>query len=110
VPSRDLHITSRFTRKSRIVGLLAEHSILAPRIFFLGGGGGFYIFIKFLDYRSTPTSLDILNVCEIFTQALFSTSPINYGVETRGKKKKRTSKKNVDGRCTSSYENKTVRS
>jgi hypothetical protein len=28
-------------------------------------------------------------------------------VDTRGKKKKRTAKKNVDGRCTSSYENKT---
>ena len=34
---------------------------------------------------------------------------INYGVDTRGKKKKRTSKKNVDGRCTSSHENKTFR-
>jgi hypothetical protein len=31
-------------------------------------------------------------------------------VNTRGKKKKRTSKKNVDGRCTSSHENKTLRS
>jgi hypothetical protein len=30
-------------------------------------------------------------------------------VDTRGKKKKRTSKKNVDGRCTSSLENKTFR-
>jgi len=29
--------------------------------------------------------------------------------DTRGKKKKRTSKKNVDGRCTSSHENKTFR-
>jgi hypothetical protein len=28
-------------------------------------------------------------------------------VDTRGKKKKRTSKKNVDGRCRSSHENKT---
>jgi hypothetical protein len=28
-------------------------------------------------------------------------------VDTRGKKKKRTSKKNVDGMCTSSHENKT---
>jgi hypothetical protein len=28
-------------------------------------------------------------------------------VDTRGKKKKRTSKKNVDGRCMSSHENKT---
>jgi hypothetical protein len=35
---------------------------------------------------------------------------VNYGVDTRGKKKKRTSKKNVDGRCTSSHENKTFRS
>ena len=34
---------------------------------------------------------------------------MNYGVDTRGKKKKRTSKKNVDGRCTSSHENKTFR-
>jgi hypothetical protein len=31
-------------------------------------------------------------------------------VDTRGKKKKRTSEKNVDGRCTSSHENKTFRS
>ena len=38
------------------------------------------------------------------------TTKINYGVDTRGKKKKRTSKKNVDGRCTSSHENKTFRS
>jgi hypothetical protein len=35
---------------------------------------------------------------------------INYGVGTRGKKKKRTSKKNVDGGCTSSHGNKTFRS
>jgi hypothetical protein len=33
-----------------------------------------------------------------------------YGVDTKGKKKKRTSKKNVDGRCTSSHENKIFRS
>jgi hypothetical protein len=31
-------------------------------------------------------------------------------VDTREKKKKRKSKKNVDGRCTSSHENKTFRS
>jgi hypothetical protein len=31
-------------------------------------------------------------------------------VDTRGKKKKRTSKKNVDGRCTSSHGNKKFRS
>jgi hypothetical protein len=31
-------------------------------------------------------------------------------VDTRGKKKKRTYKKNVDGRCTSSHENKIFRS
>ena len=30
-------------------------------------------------------------------------------MDTRGKKKKRTSKKNVNGRCTSSHENKTFR-
>src|SRR5215510_8322760 len=29
---------------------------------------------------------------------------INYGVETRGEKEKRTSKKNVDGRSTSSHD------
>jgi hypothetical protein len=34
----------------------------------------------------------------------------NYGVDTRGEKKKRTSKKNVDGRCKSSHGNKTSRS
>jgi hypothetical protein len=34
----------------------------------------------------------------------------NYGVDTRGEKKKRTSKKNVAGRCRSSYDNKTFRS
>jgi hypothetical protein len=31
------------------------------------------------------------------------------GKKLRGKKKKRTSKKNVDGRCTSSHENMTFR-
>jgi hypothetical protein len=31
-------------------------------------------------------------------------------VDTRGKKKKRTSEKNVDGRCTSSHKNKIFRS
>jgi hypothetical protein len=31
-------------------------------------------------------------------------------VDTRGERKKRTSRKNVDGRCTSSHENKTFRS
>ena len=30
-------------------------------------------------------------------------------MDTRGKKKKRMSKKNVDGRCTSGHENKTFR-
>jgi hypothetical protein len=30
-------------------------------------------------------------------------------VDTKRKKKKRTSKENVDGRCTSSHENKTFR-
>jgi len=34
----------------------------------------------------------------------------HYGVDTRGKKKKRTSKKNMGGRCTSSHEKKTIRS
>jgi hypothetical protein len=38
------------------------------------------------------------------------TTKINYGVDTGGEKKKRTSKKNVDGRSTSSHENKTFRS
>jgi hypothetical protein len=31
---------------------------------------------------------------------------INYGMDIRGEKKKRTSKKNVDGRSTSSYDSK----
>jgi hypothetical protein len=34
---------------------------------------------------------------------------INYGMDTRGEKKKRTSKKNVDGRSTSSHDNKKFR-
>jgi hypothetical protein len=34
---------------------------------------------------------------------------INYGMDTRGEKKKRTSEKNVDGRSTSSHENKKFR-
>jgi hypothetical protein len=38
------------------------------------------------------------------------TTKINYGVDTRGKKKKRSLKKNVERRCTSSHENKTFRS
>jgi hypothetical protein len=45
-----------------------------------------------------------------YADARRETTKINYGVDTRGKKKKRTSKKNVDGRCTSSHENKTFRS
>jgi hypothetical protein len=34
---------------------------------------------------------------------------INYGMDTRGEKKKRTSKKNMDGRSTSSHDNKKFR-
>jgi hypothetical protein len=33
---------------------------------------------------------------------------INYGMDTRGVKKKRTSTKNVDGRSTSSHDNKNL--
>jgi hypothetical protein len=36
-------------------------------------------------------------------------SKINYGLDTTGEKKKRTSKKNVDGRSTSSHDNKKFR-
>jgi len=35
--------------------------------------------------------------------------PCNYGLDTTGEKEKRTSKKNVDGRSTSSYDNKKFR-
>jgi hypothetical protein len=38
------------------------------------------------------------------------TTKINNGVDTRGEKEKRMSKKNVDGKCMSSHENKTFRS
>jgi len=34
---------------------------------------------------------------------------INYGLDTTGEKEKRTSKKNVDGRSTSSHDNKKFR-
>jgi hypothetical protein len=34
---------------------------------------------------------------------------INYGMDTRGEMKKRTSKKNVDGRSTSSHDNRKFR-
>ena len=34
---------------------------------------------------------------------------INYGIDTMGEKEKRTSKKNVDGRSTSSHDNKKFR-
>ena len=34
---------------------------------------------------------------------------INYGLDTAGEKEKRTSKKNVDGRSTSSHDNKKFR-
>jgi hypothetical protein len=34
---------------------------------------------------------------------------INYGMDTTGENKKRTSKKNVDGRSTSSHDNKKFR-
>jgi hypothetical protein len=43
----------------------------------------------------------------IFGQGLV---PLALDNSTRGKKKKRTSKKIVDGMCTSSHENKTFRS
>jgi hypothetical protein len=46
----------------------------------------------------------------VIKDARRETTKINYGVDTRGKKKKRTSKKNVDGRRTSSHETKTFRS
>ena len=36
-------------------------------------------------------------------------SKINYGIDTTGEKEKRKSKKNVDGRCTSSHDNKKFR-
>jgi len=35
---------------------------------------------------------------------------INYGLDTTGEKEKRTSKKNLDGRSTSSHDNKNFRS
>jgi hypothetical protein len=47
---------------------------------------------------------------EFFIVKRGGTTKINYGVDTRGKKKKRTSKRNVVGRCASSHENKTFRS
>jgi hypothetical protein len=37
------------------------------------------------------------------------TTKINYGIDTKGEKKKGTSKKNVDGRSTSSHDNKKFR-
>jgi len=46
----------------------------------------------------------------VIKDARRETTKINYGVDTRGKKKKKTSKKNVDGRSTSSHETKTFRS
>jgi hypothetical protein len=46
----------------------------------------------------------------IVKQIIHKITKINYGVDTTGKKKKRTSKKNVDGRCMRSHENKTFRS
>jgi hypothetical protein len=43
-------------------------------------------------------------------EARGETTKINYGVDTGGEKRKRTSKKNVDGRCTSRHDNKAFRS
>jgi hypothetical protein len=40
---------------------------------------------------------------------VYNFTKINYGVDTREKKKNRTSKKNVGGRRRSSHENKTFR-
>ena len=43
------------------------------------------------------------------SHARVETSKINNGIGTTGEKKKRTSKKNVDGRSTSSHDNKKFR-
>jgi hypothetical protein len=48
-------------------------------------------------------------VCPHQKDARGENTKINYGMDTRGEKKKRTSKKNVNGRSTSSHENKKFR-
>jgi len=65
--------------------------------------------------KEKPDIIDIIErkrlqwYCHVEKDARRETTKINYGVDSRGKKKKRTSKKNVVGRCTSSHENKTFR-
>jgi predicted secreted protein len=47
-------------------------------------------------------------VCSRQKDARVENSNINYGMDTREEKKNRTSKKNVDGRSTSSHESKNL--
>ena len=48
-------------------------------------------------------------VCPRQKDAGGENTKINYGLDTTGEKEKRTSKKNVDGRSTSSHDNKKFR-
>ena len=54
-----------------------------------------------------------LRICEVIPprqkDARGENSKINYGLDTAGEKENRTSKKNVDGRSTSSHDNKKFR-
>jgi hypothetical protein len=53
--------------------------------------------------------IDIIEKKRLQKAARGQNAKINYAMDTRAEKKKRTSKENVDGRITSSHDNKTFR-
>jgi hypothetical protein len=68
--------------------------------------------IKYPGWTKTSTAVRQLDI-ELSRargeDARGETTKINYGVDTRERRKRGRPRKNVDGRCTSSHENKTFR-
>ena len=94
--STEMDVLRRSARKSRMERIKNEH------IEEMMGG------------KEKPDFIDVIERKRlqwyVKKDARGETTRINYGVDTRGKKKKRTSKKNVGGSCTSSHESKIFRS
>jgi hypothetical protein len=59
--------------------------------------------------KGKPDLIDIIEKKRHQKDARGEITKINYGMDTRREKKKRTAKKNVDGRSTSSHDNKKFR-
>src|SRR5215475_12893956 len=93
--STEMDVLRRSARKSRMERIKNEH------------------IKEMMGVKEKPDFIDVIERKRlqwyVKKDARGETTRINYGVDTRGKKKKRTSKKNVDGRYTSSHENKTFR-